>query len=86
MMGYLEDNIETALITKTTGGIIVLPDDNVVVKCNRQNWDTVPASAVRPATNAVSAASFARGGCWAIRWNRIVPCAAWASISAASPT
>ncbi len=41
MMGYLEDNIETALVTKTTGGILVLPDDNVVVQRNRQNWDTV---------------------------------------------
>ncbi|MEA1951234.1 MAG: SLBB domain-containing protein [Planctomycetota bacterium] len=41
MMGYLEDNIETALVTKTTGGIIVLPDDNVVVQRNRQNWDAI---------------------------------------------
>lgn len=41
MMGYLEDNIDTALITKTTGGIIVLPDDNIVVKRNRQSWDDI---------------------------------------------
>ena len=41
MMGYLEDNIESALITKTTGGIIVLPDDNVVVRRNRQDWQTI---------------------------------------------
>ena len=41
MMGYLEDNMESALVTKTTGGIIVLPDDNIVVRRNRNTWAEV---------------------------------------------
>lgn len=41
MMGYLENSIETALVTKTTGGIIVLPDDNIVVLRNHQKWDQI---------------------------------------------
>jgi Na+-translocating ferredoxin:NAD+ oxidoreductase RnfC subunit len=37
MMGYLEDNQE-ALVDKTTGGLIVLPSDHVVVRRRRQDW------------------------------------------------
>jgi Na+-translocating ferredoxin:NAD+ oxidoreductase RnfC subunit len=37
MMGRIEDNHE-ALVDKTTGGIIVLPVDHVVVQRRRQDW------------------------------------------------
>lgn len=37
MMGYLEDD-HNALVDKTTGGVIVLPDDHVVIRRRRQNW------------------------------------------------
>ena len=40
MMGYLEANHE-ALVDKTTGGVIVLPDDHVVVRRRRQDWKQI---------------------------------------------
>ncbi len=40
MMGYLEDNHQ-ALVDKTTGGVIVLPGDHVVVRRRRQNWQEI---------------------------------------------
>ena len=40
MMGYLEENHE-ALVDKTTGGVIVLPDDHVVVRRRRQDWSQI---------------------------------------------
>ena len=40
MMGYLEDNHD-ALVDKTTGGVIVLPDDHVVVRRRRQDWSQI---------------------------------------------
>jgi Na+-translocating ferredoxin:NAD+ oxidoreductase RnfC subunit len=40
MMGYLEEN-QNALVDKTTGGIIVLPDDHVVVRRRRQDWNQI---------------------------------------------
>lgn len=41
MMGYLEDDVENARVTKTTGGIIVLPHDNIVVRRNRNDWQEI---------------------------------------------
>ncbi len=40
MMGYLEENHD-ALVTKTTGGVIVLPADHVVVRRRRQDWQQI---------------------------------------------
>ena len=40
MMGYLESNHE-ALVDKTTGGLIVLPSDHVVVRRRRQDWQQI---------------------------------------------
>ncbi|MBN1590133.1 MAG: SLBB domain-containing protein [Pirellulales bacterium] len=40
MMGYLEDNHD-ALVDKRTGGVIVLPDDHVVVRRRRQDWQQI---------------------------------------------
>lgn len=40
MMGYLEDN-HNALVDKTTGGVIVLPDNHTVVKRRRQDWQQI---------------------------------------------
>jgi Na+-translocating ferredoxin:NAD+ oxidoreductase RnfC subunit len=40
MMGYLEENHD-ALVDKTTGGVIVLPDDHVVVRRRRQDWSQI---------------------------------------------
>ena len=40
MMGYLEENHD-ALVDKTTGGVIVLPDDHVVVRRRRQDWKQI---------------------------------------------
>ncbi len=40
MMGYLEDNHES-LVDKTTGGVIVLPDEHVVVRRRRQDWQQI---------------------------------------------
>ncbi len=40
MMGYLEDNHD-ALVDKTTGGVIVLPSDHVVVRRRRQDWQQI---------------------------------------------
>lgn len=40
MMGYLEDNT-SALVTKTTGGVILLPEDHGVVRRRRQDWHQI---------------------------------------------
>jgi Na+-translocating ferredoxin:NAD+ oxidoreductase RnfC subunit len=40
MMGYLEENHD-ALVDKTTGGVIVLGDDHVVVRRRRQDWQQI---------------------------------------------
>ncbi len=40
MMGYLEEDHQT-LVDKTTGGVIVLPDDHVVVRRRRQDWKQI---------------------------------------------
>ncbi|HUS92379.1 MAG TPA: 4Fe-4S dicluster domain-containing protein [Phycisphaerae bacterium] len=40
MMGYLELNHDTP-VDKTTGGILVLPDDHVVVRRRRQAWKQI---------------------------------------------
>jgi Na+-translocating ferredoxin:NAD+ oxidoreductase RnfC subunit len=40
MMGYLEANHD-ALVDKTTGGVIVLPDEHVVVRRRRQDWKQI---------------------------------------------
>jgi cobalamin reductase len=40
MMGYLEDNHDS-LVDKTTGGVIVLPNDHVVVRRRRQDWQQI---------------------------------------------
>jgi Na+-translocating ferredoxin:NAD+ oxidoreductase RnfC subunit len=40
MMGYLQDD-HRSLVDKTTGGIIVLPDDHVVVRRRRQSWKQI---------------------------------------------
>ncbi|HLA84424.1 MAG TPA: 4Fe-4S dicluster domain-containing protein [Thermoguttaceae bacterium] len=37
MMGRLEDN-QNALVDKTTGGVVVLPDEHTVVRRRRQDW------------------------------------------------
>jgi Na+-translocating ferredoxin:NAD+ oxidoreductase RnfC subunit len=37
MMGHLEENHQ-ALVDKTTGGVIVLPGDHVVIRRRRQDW------------------------------------------------
>ncbi len=40
MMGYLEEDHD-ALVDKTTGGVIVLPGDHVVVRRRRQDWKQI---------------------------------------------
>ena len=40
MMGYLETN-HNALVDKTTGGIIILPSDHVVVTRRQTDWKTI---------------------------------------------
>jgi Na+-translocating ferredoxin:NAD+ oxidoreductase RnfC subunit len=40
MMGRLETNHD-ALVDKTTGGVIVLPDEHVVVRRYRQDWSEI---------------------------------------------
>ena len=40
MMGYLEDN-QDAPVTKTTGGIVVLPGEHVVIRRRRQTWNDI---------------------------------------------
>ena len=40
MMGYLETNHD-ALVDKTTGGVIVLPDDHTVVRRRRRDWKEI---------------------------------------------
>lgn len=40
MMGYLEENPQ-ALVDKTTGGIIVLPEDHVVIRRRRRDWTQI---------------------------------------------
>ncbi len=40
MMGYLEDD-KHALVSKTTGGVIVLPDDHVAVRRRRLDWQQI---------------------------------------------
>lgn len=40
MMGYLEQNHD-ALVDKTTGGIIILPDDHTVVRRRRRDWKEI---------------------------------------------
>ncbi len=40
MMGFLEENHQ-AMVDKTTGGVIVLPSRNIVVRRRRQDWRQV---------------------------------------------
>ncbi len=40
MMGSLEDDHD-ALVDKTTGGVIVLPDEHVIVRRRRQDWQQI---------------------------------------------
>jgi Na+-translocating ferredoxin:NAD+ oxidoreductase RnfC subunit len=40
MMGYLEDD-HNALVDKTTGGIVVLAGDHVVIRRRRQDWQQI---------------------------------------------
>ena len=40
MMGHLEENHE-ALVDKTTGGVIVLGDDHVIIRRRRQDWKQI---------------------------------------------
>jgi cobalamin reductase len=40
MMGHLEDNHD-ALVDRTTGGVVVLPEDHVVVRRRRQDWHQI---------------------------------------------
>ncbi len=40
MMGRLEDNHD-ALVDKTTGGVVVLPEDHVVVRRRHQDWHQI---------------------------------------------
>jgi Na+-translocating ferredoxin:NAD+ oxidoreductase RnfC subunit len=40
MMGWLEENHQ-ALVDKTTGGILVLPDNHVVIRRRRQDWNQI---------------------------------------------
>ena len=40
MMGKLQDDHD-ALVDKTTGGVIVLPDDHVVIRRRRQDWTAI---------------------------------------------
>jgi len=40
MMGYIEDNHD-AVVDKTTGGILVLPDDHVVIRKRRKDWKQI---------------------------------------------
>ena len=40
MMGNLQADHD-ALVDKTTGGIVVLPDDHVVIRRRRQDWPTI---------------------------------------------
>ncbi len=40
MMGRLEDDHQ-ALVDKTTGGVVVLPEDHVVVRRRRQDWHQI---------------------------------------------
>ncbi len=40
MMGWLEANHQ-ALVEKTTGGIIILPDNHVVIRRRRQDWTQI---------------------------------------------
>jgi Na+-translocating ferredoxin:NAD+ oxidoreductase RnfC subunit len=40
MMGSLQDDHD-ALVDKTTGGVIVLPDEHVVVRRRRQDWQQI---------------------------------------------
>ncbi len=40
MMGYLEEN-HNALVDKTTGGVVVLPAEHVVVRRRRQDWQQI---------------------------------------------
>jgi Na+-translocating ferredoxin:NAD+ oxidoreductase RnfC subunit len=40
MMGYIEDN-QNALVDKTTGGIIVLPNDHTIVRRRRRDWKQI---------------------------------------------
>ncbi|MBC7352581.1 MAG: SLBB domain-containing protein, partial [Thermogutta sp.] len=40
MMGYLEENHQ-ALVDKTTGGVIVLPHDHIVIRRRRQDWKQI---------------------------------------------
>jgi Na+-translocating ferredoxin:NAD+ oxidoreductase RnfC subunit len=40
MMGSLEPNHD-ALVSKTTGGVVVLPDDHVVIRRRRQDWQQI---------------------------------------------
>jgi Na+-translocating ferredoxin:NAD+ oxidoreductase RnfC subunit len=58
MMGHLEDNHD-APVDKTTGGIIVLPDDHVAVRRRRRDWRQI----VRIGRSACDQCSFCTERC-----------------------
>lgn len=78
MMGTLQAD-HNALVDKTTGGLIVLPDDHTLIRRRKQTWKQVAGSARARATSAAFAPSFAPAGCWDIRSSRTARCGAWAS-------
>ena len=65
MMGTLQADHD-ALVDKTTGGVIVLPDDHVLIRRRKQTWKQVARIGQSAATSAAFALSFALAGCWAI--------------------
>ena len=56
MMGSLQED-HNALVNKTTGGVIVLPDEHVVVRRRRQDWPQI----VRIGRSACDQCSFLYG-------------------------
>ena len=73
-------------VTKTTGGIVVLPGQSQAHRAPQRAVDARGArSAARPATSAASAPSSARAFCSGIPSSRIAPCSRWDSRAAQTP-
>ena len=65
-------------VTKTTGGIVVLPAEHALIRGTMRPGFTSRRLGARHATSAGSARSFARVIFWAILLSRIAPCSRWA--------
>ena len=73
-------------VTKTTGGIVVLPSSHSLIQRHAPSGRRSPVLAAPPATSAASAPNSVRAICSAIPSSRIAPCSRWGLLPAPRPS